>query len=85
MLYGLTHPLGTVIFCYILARSMAVTLWRGGVFWRDTFYPLEHIEAWPSIARKPAICFKYHPGKLSSTKLLRRVILALQLKGEVGL
>ena len=43
MLYGLTHPLGTVIFCYILARSMVVTLWRGGVLWRDTFYPLEQL------------------------------------------
>lgn len=44
MLYGLTHPLGTVIFCYMLARSMAVTLWRGGVLWRDTFYPLEQLK-----------------------------------------
>lgn len=44
MLYGLTHPLGTVIFCYMLVRSMAVTLWRGGVLWRDTFYPLEQLK-----------------------------------------
>lgn len=44
MLYGLTHPLGTVILCYMLARSMAVTLWRGGVLWRDTFYPLEQLK-----------------------------------------
>ena len=44
MLYGLTHPLGTVIFCYMLARSMAVTLWRGGMLWRDIFYPLEQLK-----------------------------------------
>ena len=41
VLYGLTHPLGALIFCYMLLRSMVVTLWRGGVVWRDTFYPLE--------------------------------------------
>jgi Glycosyl transferase family 2 len=42
-LYALTHPLGAVVFCYILARSMAVTLWRGGVVWRGTFYSLEEL------------------------------------------
>ncbi len=42
-LYGLTHPLGALIFCYMLLRSMMVTLWRGGVVWRDTFYPLEEL------------------------------------------
>jgi cytochrome b subunit of formate dehydrogenase len=43
MCYGLSHPLGTVIFSYILARSMVVTLWRGGVLWRGTFYPLNQL------------------------------------------
>jgi hypothetical protein len=28
---------------YIMLRSMVVTLWRGGVIWRDTFYPLEEL------------------------------------------
>jgi hypothetical protein len=42
-LYGLTHPLGALIFCWMLARSAAATLWRGGVVWRDTFYPLEEL------------------------------------------
>lgn len=41
--YGLTHPLGALIFSYMLLRSMVVTLWRGGVVWRDTFYPLEEL------------------------------------------
>jgi hypothetical protein len=42
-LYGLTHPLGALILGYMLARSTAVTLWRGGVEWRGTFYPLEDL------------------------------------------
>jgi glycosyltransferase involved in cell wall biosynthesis len=43
-LYGFTHPLGGLLFCYMLLRSMAFTLWRGGVVWRDTFYPLEQLK-----------------------------------------
>jgi hypothetical protein len=42
-LYGLTNPLGAVIMSYIMLRSMVVTLWHGGVVWRDTFYPLEEL------------------------------------------
>jgi glycosyltransferase involved in cell wall biosynthesis len=42
--YGLTHPLGGLIFCYMLLRSTVVTLWRGGVVWRGTFYPLEQLK-----------------------------------------
>ena len=42
-LYGLTHPLGAVLFCWMLARSAIATLWRGGVVWRDTFYPLDEL------------------------------------------
>lgn len=40
-LYGLTHPLGAMIFAYMLARSTIVTLKQGGIVWRETFYPLE--------------------------------------------
>jgi len=43
-LYALTHPIGAVLFCYMLLRSTVVTLWRGGVTWRDTFYPLEELK-----------------------------------------
>jgi glycosyltransferase involved in cell wall biosynthesis len=39
-LYGLTHPIGAVLFSWMILRSTAITLWRGGVVWRDTFYPL---------------------------------------------
>jgi hypothetical protein len=42
-LYGLTHPLGALIFGYAGLRSMVVTLRQGGVRWRDTFYPLEEL------------------------------------------
>jgi glycosyltransferase involved in cell wall biosynthesis len=43
-LYALTHPLGAVLFGYMLMRSAVVTLWRGGITWRDTFYPLEELK-----------------------------------------
>ena len=42
-LYGLTHPLGALIFFWMLGRSAIATLWRGGVVWRGTFYPLEEL------------------------------------------
>ena len=42
-LFALTHPLGAVIFSWMLARSAIATLLRGGVVWRDTFYPLEEL------------------------------------------
>jgi hypothetical protein len=42
-LYALTHPIGAVLFCYMLLRSAAMTLWHGGVTWRGTFYPLKEL------------------------------------------
>lgn len=42
-LYGFTHPLGALLFCWMIGRSAIATLWRGGVTWRDTFYPLEEL------------------------------------------
>jgi glycosyltransferase involved in cell wall biosynthesis len=42
-LYALTHPIGAAIFCYMIVRSVAVTLWQGGVTWRGTFYPLKEL------------------------------------------
>ena len=42
-LYALTQPLGALVFCWMLARSTIVTLWRGGITWRGTFYPLEEL------------------------------------------
>ena len=43
-LYALTHPLGAALFFYMLLRSTLVTLWQGGIVWRDTFYPLEELK-----------------------------------------
>jgi glycosyltransferase involved in cell wall biosynthesis len=43
-LYALTHPLGAILFSYMLLRSTVVTLWHGGVTWRGTFYPLEKLK-----------------------------------------
>jgi len=42
--FGVTHALGAVIVCYIIVRSMVVTLGRGGVVWRGTFYALEELK-----------------------------------------
>jgi hypothetical protein len=43
-LYALTHPIGALIFGWMLARSTIVTLWQGGIFWRGTFYPLKDLK-----------------------------------------
>jgi glycosyltransferase involved in cell wall biosynthesis len=41
--YFVFHPISTVLFVYTLLRSMMVTLWRGGVVWRGTKYPLDEL------------------------------------------
>jgi glycosyltransferase involved in cell wall biosynthesis len=41
--YFVLHPISTALFVYILLRSMTLTLARGGVVWRGTFYPLEEL------------------------------------------
>jgi len=43
-LYALTNPLGALLFTYMLLRSTVVTLWQGGIVWRDTFYPLDELK-----------------------------------------
>jgi len=43
-LYALTHPIGAILFCYMIVRSVVVTLWQGGVTWRGTFYPLKELK-----------------------------------------
>jgi hypothetical protein len=45
-LYGFTHPLGAMLFFWMLGRSAIATLWRGGVVWRGTFYPIEELRKW---------------------------------------
>ncbi|HXZ12652.1 MAG TPA: glycosyltransferase [Candidatus Sulfotelmatobacter sp.] len=41
--YALTEPVGALVFSWMLARSVIVTLWSGGITWRGTFYPLEDL------------------------------------------
>lgn len=43
-LYALTYPVGATFFSYMVARSVVVTLWQGGVTWRGTFYPLDQLK-----------------------------------------
>jgi glycosyltransferase involved in cell wall biosynthesis len=43
-LYAFTHPLGAILFSYMLLRSAFVTLKQGGIIWRDTFYPLDDLK-----------------------------------------
>jgi hypothetical protein len=41
--YFVLHPVSTSLFIYTMLRSMFVTLGRGGVTWRGTFYPLAEL------------------------------------------
>ncbi len=41
--YFLLHPVSTSLFIYLTLRSMTLTLSRGGVVWRGTFYPLDEL------------------------------------------
>jgi len=38
--YFLLHPVSTLLFVYTMLRSTLLTLGRGGVTWRGTFYPI---------------------------------------------
>ena len=41
--YFFLHPAGTILFLYILLRSMVHALWNKGIVWRGTKYPLEEL------------------------------------------
>jgi len=41
--YFVLHPVSTVLFVYTMLRSTFLTLGRGGVVWRGTFYPLDEL------------------------------------------
>ena len=41
--YFVLHPIGAALFVYIMLRSMILTLARGGVVWRGTFYSLDEL------------------------------------------
>jgi glycosyltransferase involved in cell wall biosynthesis len=42
--YVLLHPVASVVMVFTLLRSAAVTLARGGVEWRGTFYSLQELK-----------------------------------------
>ena len=44
MLYGLTQPVGALIFFWMLLRSTVITLQNGGITWRGTFYPTKELK-----------------------------------------
>jgi glycosyltransferase involved in cell wall biosynthesis len=41
--YVLLHPVASLLMVYTILRSTALTLGRGGVVWRGTFYPLAEL------------------------------------------
>ncbi len=41
--FGWLYPLGASAMLWAMLRSMLVTLWRRGVLWRGTFYPLREL------------------------------------------
>lgn len=44
-LTAVAFPFGTLLFVFILVRSAALALARGGIRWRDTHYPLAELRA----------------------------------------
>lgn len=40
----LLHPVSSILFIYIMLRSMFLALWNGGVEWRGTRYPLKELK-----------------------------------------
>jgi glycosyltransferase involved in cell wall biosynthesis len=41
--YFVLHPVSTALFVHTMLRSTFLTLGRGGVVWRGTFYPLDEL------------------------------------------
>jgi hypothetical protein len=45
VLVGVFYPWAVLVFCFIMLRSMVMTVRQGGVRWRDTFYSLADLRA----------------------------------------
>jgi len=43
--YAVGYPLMSALFVFILLRTMLLNLWRGGIYWRGTFYSLAELKA----------------------------------------
>jgi len=44
LLYFFLHLVGTLLFAFAMLRSVVVTLGRGGIEWRGTFYSLQELK-----------------------------------------
>lgn len=42
--HGLFFPLGVLLFLFVFDRAVFLTLWRGGIVWRDCFYSLDDLK-----------------------------------------
>ncbi|NNU34384.1 hypothetical protein HK413_09985 [Mucilaginibacter sp. S1162] len=42
--YALMIPFSGFLMAYIFARSTFITLKQGGIYWRDSFYPLDMLK-----------------------------------------
>jgi hypothetical protein len=42
---GILFPLGCVVYLAALLNSTAKTLYHGGIYWRETYYPLDKLKA----------------------------------------
>lgn len=42
--YAIAYPLMSVLFIFIMLRTMLLNLWQGGIRWRGTFYPLDELK-----------------------------------------
>jgi hypothetical protein len=40
----LLHPVASLLMVFTMLLSTALTMGRGGVLWRGTFYPLEELK-----------------------------------------
>ena len=45
LMVGMFYPWAVIVFCFIMLRSMVMTVRQGGVRWRDTFYSLADLRA----------------------------------------
>jgi glycosyltransferase involved in cell wall biosynthesis len=50
--YFFLHPVGAVLFAFAMLRSMVLTLARGGVEWRGTFYSLRELKQFDKSAAR---------------------------------
>ena len=41
--YALFHPLAAMVTAFVMVRAMTLALWRGGIYWRGTFHPLDEL------------------------------------------